>query len=988
MKRLIPSVVFGLALLLLPGLAWAQQGTVTGTVTEAETGSPLPGATVQIVDEGSGAASDAEGQYRITGVPAGEQTLRVSFVGYQAQKRTVNVQAGGTVRVNFELKVASEELSEVVVTGLAQEQTQAEASVDVTSIDAAELTENGDFQSVEQLFQGSTPGVTVSKTSGNVGGTIRFNVRSGVSLNSDGQPVVYIDGTRIDNSEVTGFGAGGQGTSALADLDPNNIESIEVLKGPSATALYGTDGADGVVLITTKSGTGVADNTVEVGYSGTFGQSEVIEEYDSETFVNATGTNDLFRTADVREHSVSVSGRTDAVNYSATYTNRQNDGIIPNNTGERNNVQAQAEVNPTDEWQFGISSNFTTNEYSRPGNDNLLFGFITSSLLSSTEGGSLFGPLEDIRGFNDDFRIQRFTGSVSTSYSPEAVTGLQLQLSVGGDASSRRQDQLLPRGNSFSDESSGEKDIFTRENRQFNGDLNARYGYDITPNLSASSTVGLQLFTESTQTSNLSGIGFGSAAVTDIGTVETLDAIGEDVFNRRSGGVFGRQTFTYDETYSLNLSLRRDVSTQIRGGENSTFEAFYPGIRGNVRLAQFDFIPDYLTQFKVRAAFGQTGALPGVLDTQELRLGGAQSGFGTGGDIQSVGNPDLESETVSEITGGIDLGVNNRYSLSVTYYNTTTNNSIVNFAPAPSTGLGNFTVPRNVGEIAGQGVETGIDLTLLDRENARIQFGANYSYRYAEVKDLGGQSISGVFDRNFVREGSAPSVFFGLEVDGAEFTENGVYTGPNVIDQNGDGQITQGSDRTVLGDPTPDHFGGFDLNIQLFENLTLSGRAEYQLGHQVFFGSREFATSFGVNPTRNEASAVVFGEDGDAATGGTAQPGTPEYREAARTLASTNTADRFFGNFLEDADFLRLREVAVAYDFTGLAERLLDSGVPVVREFRVRLSGQNLLTVTDYSGPDPQVNFDGRSGQAITAGQDFFTLPSSRSFTAAISVGF
>jgi TonB-dependent SusC/RagA subfamily outer membrane receptor len=977
MKRLFTTLLCGAALLLLtPGLALGQAtGTIEGTVTDASDGSSLPGATVQVPEEGIGTATDSQGQYALEDVPAGTHVLRVSFVGYETLTQEVSVEAGETVTRDFSLELQAAELGEVVVTGLAQEQSQAESSVSVTSIDAQELTDNADFQSVEELFQGNTPGVTVSKSSGNVGSGIRFNVRSGVSLNSDGQPVIYIDGTRIDAGEVEGFGAGGQGTSALSDLNPDDIKSIEVLKGPSATALYGTDGADGVVIIETKSGGDLQeDGAVRVNYSGTIGYTEKVEEYSSDTFVNAETANDQFREGDITENRLSLSGRTGSINYSASYTNRQTDGITPNNSGERNNVRANFEANPTDEWRFSASSGLTINEQTRPGNDNLLRGIFTSTLLGTEEVPSLFGPIDDILAVDDQFRAQRFNGSVTTSYSPTQIDGLRARLQLGGDVNSRRQDQTFPRGIVFPGGAEGERNIFNRENRQFNGDVNVRYGYDVASNLSASSTVGLQLFTESTQTSFLTSQDFGSAAISDIGTGATLDAMGEDVFNRRSGGIFARQTFSYNDAYNLNVSLRRDISTKIQPGDNGTFTAWYPGVRGNVRLEQLGILPEYFSQFKIRAAFGQTGALPGVLDTQELRLTGTQSGFGTGGTIGSVGSPDLEAETVSEIEGGIDVGINNRYTFSATYYYQQTNNSIVDFQPAPSTGLGDFNQPRNVGEITGQGVETALDLTLLQTETARVRLNTSYSYRFAEVQELNGQALSGVFDQNFVREGLAPSTFYGLEVDGAEFNEAGEFAGPNIIDQNDDGVINS-EDRVKLGNPTPDHFGGITLNVQFFDNLTVTGRAEYQLGHQVWNGTKEFATSNGVNPRVSELNTQL----------GELEVGSDAYRSAANELAELNTQDRLFGNFLEDADFLKIREIGVSYDFTGLADRFIASDLPV-REFRVKLSGQNLFTFTDYSGPDPQVNFNG--GRGITAGQDFFTLQQPRTFTASVSVGF
>jgi TonB-dependent SusC/RagA subfamily outer membrane receptor len=974
MTRLIPNGVFALVLLLLPGLAWAQQGTITGRVTEAETGDPLPGATVQVPDVETGTAADAEGNYRITGVPVGEQTIEVSFVGYESAERTVTVPAGGTVRANFRLQLRTAELGEVVVTGLGQQKTKAEASVGVTSVNAAELSENSDFQSVEQLFQGSTPGLRVSQTSGNVGAGIRFKVRGNVSLNSDGQPLIFIDGTRINQDEIEGFDAGGQGTSPLADLNPDNIESINILKGPSAAALYGTDGADGVVLIETKSGR--QGQEVQVNYSGTLGYTERVTEYDSSRFVTADAANRTFREGSLTEHQVSLSGSFNDVSYFASYGRRDTEGIQRNNAGTRNNVQANFDFSPNDEFQIRGNTGFTINEYVRPQNDNNLAGVLGNTLL--VPAPYFFRDSTEINAIDDQFRIQRFTGSISTTYTPEYLSGLRIQASAGADVSSRREDLTFPVGQatSFPAITNGERNIFTLESRQYNGDLSARYGYTLTDDLSASSTVGTQVFTESERESFLVAQNFGSPKISDIGTGKDLRNVGENLVNNRSAGIFARQTFEYKNRYSLDLSLRRDYSTKLLTGKKSSFTAWYPSVRGNVRLSQFDFTPDFFSQLKVRGAFGQSGSLPDVTDTQALRIGAERGGYDfPGGVINSAGDPDLDPERITEFEGGIDATMNERYTLGVTYYYQSTSNSIVDFQPAPSTGLGNFTVPRNVGEIVGQGVETGLDVAVLDLDNYQVDFSANYTYQTSEVKELGGQLIQGGFERNVIKEGLPPGVFFGFKVDGAQFTENGVYNGPNIVDTDGDGDIDQ-DDRVQLGNPNPDHYGGFSLNVQLFDNLTISGRAEYQLGLQVYNGTYRFATRFGNNPKFNELSSKL----------GSLEPGTPEYREAANQFAELENSDRVStSNFLEDADFLKVREIAVGYDFTDLINRAVQTNLPV-REFRVRLSGRNLFTFTEYGGPDPQVNQTG--ARTITQGTDFLTLQTPRTFAATLSVGF
>jgi TonB-linked SusC/RagA family outer membrane protein len=275
MKRLIPSVVFGLALLLIPGLAWAQQGTVTGTVTEAETGASLPGATVQILEEGTGAATDAEGQYRISGVPVGEQTIRVSFVGFQATERTVNVPANGTVRANFRLQPAQAEMQEVVVTALGIEQEERSLGYASSEVEGAEIEEAAE-PNLTNALAGQAAGLSINQSSGQPGSGTRITLRGNNSYQAGGnQPLIILDGVRIsnasdDNPRGPGVFTGGT-ANRLADIDPNAIKSVNVLKGASAAALYGQQASNGAIIIETKDGAGTdgidASYTVSAGYS-------------------------------------------------------------------------------------------------------------------------------------------------------------------------------------------------------------------------------------------------------------------------------------------------------------------------------------------------------------------------------------------------------------------------------------------------------------------------------------------------------------------------------------------------------------------------------------------------------------------------------------------------------------------------------------------------------------------------------------------------
>ncbi len=271
MRRLLSIVTWGVAFLLLPGIAWAQQGTVTGEVTDAQDGQPLPGATVQIVEAQMGAATDANGQYRIANVPTGEQTLEVSFVGYQTTTQTVTVEEGETVTVDFQLEQSVAQLEEAVVTGYRSE-TQVEPEGATSSINSADIINNS-TQSPESSLQGTLPGVRVTSASGQPGGAINVNIRGTGSITAGSDPLFIVDGVQISRDGLFSAASG----NPLSQLDPSDIENIQVLRGAAAASIYGSQAANGVVLIETKSGSA---GETQINFSAEIGRQERIKDID------------------------------------------------------------------------------------------------------------------------------------------------------------------------------------------------------------------------------------------------------------------------------------------------------------------------------------------------------------------------------------------------------------------------------------------------------------------------------------------------------------------------------------------------------------------------------------------------------------------------------------------------------------------------------------------------------------------------------------
>ena len=935
------------------GTAMAQTGTVTGTVADAETGETLPGANVTIGD--IGAATNIDGEFTLPNVPAGTQTIRATFVGYFEFEESIEVAAGEVTEVNIALEPDVAGLDEVVVTGLGLQQDRGRQRVSIGRVDASDISERASFDNVSQLISGNVAGVSATASSGNIGGGIRFNVRGGGGLGGDGQPAIYIDGVRVDNNEIVGFGAGGQGVSPLADLNPNDIENIDIIRGPSGAAIYGVDGSNGVVLITTKSGQFAAEPTFNVEYRGTAGFSDQEREYSSRNHETADDANGLFSRGSLQEHQVAVSGGADFARFYASINHRIEEGTLPNNEGERTNMRANFEAFPTDNVSIRASAGYTLNELQRPDNDNNVQGWLGNTLLLPTS--FLFTPRESIEVLDDVQRINRFNGSLRASWTP--IDNLTLSASGGFDSSTRRQDRTRPPGFTFAGiGTDGERNIFTRQNDNYNFDAQASYAYSITPELQATTLFGGQYTDITRRTSFGTSRGFANQLISDIGSGDEFFNLGEGLTNTRSGGLFIQQELVYDDTYTLTGMLRRDVATAF--GEDVS-DVFYPAVTGSVQLSNFDFVPDALTSLGVRAAYGETGQLPGLLDGEALRFTATVADFGAGASISSVGNPDIVPERVRELELGFDADFIDRYSVDFTYWYNWANDSIINAPLASSTGFGFQSLPDNVGSIESQGVEITLGATPLLTEQARVDVNFTYGYQWSSVQDLGPDrdEIFGGFNRNVLKPGLPRQAFFLVPVTGANFNADGVYTGP------------QTGPRQMVGQPIPEHTGGLRLNATLFQNLSLSAFAEYAFGHQVLNNTAGFGAGTGGFPIRNELQAELA----------QLTPGTSEYIDVAERLARTNT--NFNANFVEDADWVKLREVSLRYNFTDI---LRQAGATQFSNLTLGVAARNLLTITNYSGPDPEVNFTG--GRGLIRGQDFLTLPSSRSFQVNLTLGF
>jgi TonB-dependent SusC/RagA subfamily outer membrane receptor len=939
---------------------FAQGGAqVSGVVTA--NGEALPGANVIVKGLSVGAATDIEGKYSFT-IPeqyldGREAVLSAKYVGYKEKSVTITLTEKSIVQ-NFDLEEDVFRSEEIVVTGLASKTSKSVAEVAVSKIDAAGLTNMNPYTSMSQLVGGKIAGVQMTPASGNVGGGFRFFVRSGGGLNGDEQPVIYVDGVRIDNTEIEGrYTTGGQGNSTLANLNPDDIASIEVLKGPAGAAMYGTSGSNGVVLITTKSGKlaqGKADN-LQIAYKHVYGYNTQATKYKKEDFVSADDANRIFIDGLIRQNNLSVAGGSAALRYYTSFDNRYEEGILPNNYMDRNSLKANISAYPSDKVKLQFNGGYTFADYKRPYNDNSILGFLGNTLLYYRSW--MFTDSASVMGLEDLTHSKQFTGNVQATYNP--IHNLEVNFSAGIDATNYRMEQTYPVNLNYSTADDGQRSLYNRENNQYTYDVNARYYYNIVDGLKGNSVVGAQIFNRKYQTSYQQTQVFGSYLIKDIGSGTDATDYGEYFEHTREAGIFTEHSFSYVDQYFLSLGLRNDYASSI-GSEAPSI--LYPKASFALRLDKYDFFPtETIGLFKLRAAYGENGQLPNFSDAVDLLWTSANGGYGGGAILSSIGNPEIEPERIKELEFGFEAEFLTNYSIEFTYYKQYAENSIIGKELAPSTGKTATSIPYNVGAVESWGIESLIQATPLRTANYELNLSLIWNYQTNEVTDLGGaQPIYDGNGDNVIKEGLPKHEFYALKVTGARFDENGEYAG-----------VVVSPEPVDLGNPIPDHTGSFTVNFRFLKNFSLYAMADWGLNNKMLNMTRLYATIYGNNKAYNDLETQLM----------TLAPGTAEYIDAANKYAKMSP--NYDGNFVEDADYFKIREVSLSYSFADLLPTFYVNNY--IRDIVVGFSARNIYTSTKYSGPDVEVNFDG--SRSLSRGIDFLTLQNPKSYSFFVRVG-
>lgn len=926
---------------------------VKGIVRDDHTDEPLIGVNVYVENSSIGSATDKDGYFKLTYESETEFNLVFNFIGYKG----VTISIDPAVEISLLEIAMSEDIFEsetIVITGIASRTSKDVAEVAVSRVTAAHYTEATSYQAVNQLIAGKVAGVQMKPSSGNVGSGFRFHVRAGGGLNGNEQPIIYIDGVRMDNAEVLGYETGGQGISLLSDINPEDIENIEILKGPAGAAMYGANGSNGVVLITTKKGRiiqGDAAKPLAIDYKYIQGLNTQSYEYNKDDFGSYKAVNKTFRDGAVEQHTLSGSGGNAYVKYFASFDQRFEEGIQRNNHMDRKSVRTNIVAFPSERISLKFNGSYSFSELSRPQNDDNIRGYLGNTILAP--GGTdtyIFSDSISIEGIKDQHRNSRFLGSTQLTWEP--INKLEANVSVGVDNSNWRQDQTHPQNLYYSTVTDGQRSIFIRENQQFTYDANLRYSYSILSGMEATSIIGTQVFDRHAYTSFLESEEFATELITDIGAGSKFKDKGESKLHTRDAGLFTENTFSFVNQYYMTLALRRDYASSI--GKKAP-NIFYPKASFAVRLDRYDFFPKMFNLMKLRMAYGESGQLPGSRNSEPLLWEAATGGYGAGAVISEIGNPELEPERIKEIELGFETELFSDYSAEFTYYKMDAENSIVFREESPSTGLTASGVPYNIGALDGWGIESMLQATPIRTRNFQLGFSAIYNYQTNEVTDLGDvQPIYGDYGINVIKEGLSKHEFFDQKVKGALFDNDGNYDGVDVTDE-----------RESLGNPIPNHTGSFTMNFRFLKNFKFYLLSDWATGHSIYNFTKRYAVIFGNCPERDKYEQQM--EDNEV--------GTDAYIKAAHNYAKLSSSYR--SGFIEKADYFKLRELSLSYSFKDLLSRFPSHYM--VQDMLVGFSARNIFTATKYSGADVEINVDG--SRSNSRGVDFFTLQNPRVYT-------
>ncbi len=1064
-------------LLLFTPLFLSGQDNISGTVTSSD-GESLIGVNVTVKSRPTiGTTTDIDGNYSLN-VPEGAETLVFSFIGYREQE----VDIEGRSTIDLVLVEDATALDEVVVVGYGTQQRR-DITGSVASIGNKDIKDIS-VTSFEQAIQGQLAGVQVAETTGEPGAGPSIRVRGLGSITAGNEPLFVIDGFPVSKNIDVGV----QGdifrrraafrpppNNPLATINPNDIESIEVLKDASAASIYGSRGSNGVILITTKKGKRTGKPSINFdAYYGAQSVANKIDLMNSEEIIayvkdsrnnaylqdvpgadindpnpvrdqkaldagvgasanyrladdilNPDGTDTdwqdlIFEAAPIQSYNVSVQGGSESVGYYIAGGYYSQDGIIENSGFDRYSFRLNLDADITDRLKIGLNLNpsFTATDrlpagspyFARP--PGIVYSalvhlptinpYLPDGSINQTENQGFLltpenlaagftdasNPLAIIEAITDDLNQFRTFGNVYAEY--ELADGLAFKTYAGIDLNNYN--RTFYRANSllFRTASTGEPYGQSSASQTINWltENTLNYAREFAGQHTFSALAGFTAQKETIDINQVVAENFPDDQVPTISGGQVVSGTGiKEEWSLLS--YLGRVNYSFDNRYLLTATLRADQSSRFGAGNRT---GVFPSVSAGWRISDEAFMPQggFLNYLKLRASWGQTGnflipnyASIGLLNPFNYVLNDI---LVNGIAPSTISNQNLSWEKTSQVDIGLEFGLfEDRISATLDYYKSTTSDLLLN-VQVPSS-LGFTTALQNIGEVENEGFE----ITL----NSRNVVGAfswttdlNFATNDNVVTRLGPSgdpilSSGGAGNRHITRIGDPIGSYYGYVVEGIYQSQSDIDNAPvdklanaprpgdlRFKDVNGDGEITP-DDRTVTGNYLPDFTWGI-TNRFGYKGVELSFLIQGVEGNEILNLTRRHLGN-------GEANFNSYAEWNNRWIS-PSQPGNGEIPRADRTTGTHGNNNRESSFQVEDASYIRLRNVTLSYTFPG---RLFGN---TVQGLRVYASGTNLLTITDYLGFNPEVN--NQSTFPNVQGEDYGAYPLARVFTFGLNAEF
>ncbi len=1003
LRTYLPSLAAALlaAVFLVPNSALAQNGSMAGTITDAGTGAPISGATVLIGGSALVGVTNDQGEYSIANIRPGLVMVSVQRIGYRAVGDSVRVAAGERVTKNFTMTVTVSTLSEVVVTGVTgNTQRRAQAAV-VASLPVAELARQAPIQNVGEILQSRLPGVSVSASSGSAGSSKQIRIRGASSISLSNQPLIFIDGIRVSEAQNSP-GVGGQLTDRLNDINPDDIESIEVVKGPAAATLYGADASSGVIQIITKKGrlgSNSFQQTLRIDVStidqnwtppSNFGRC-------SAAAIAPTSTNPLcrgnelnaliednplervgaFRTGNERNFGWTGRGGGSNYGYFLSATSDKTLGTLPNNSFERNGFRSNVNFVPDSRFKVDIGLNILQSATVLPDNDNNIYGWLGGALLGSpTTRNDSGNPSQDgFFGFNRQFdaikniqnrvETRRTQANVTASYQP--TDWFTNRFTIGADLSRDELTKFYPRndgqqyaGNLNTGDNTQNRIGFDRFTIDYLGSMRTTLGDEDQWGVNFSG--GLQSIITRQDNAFANGFGFTTNAANSVSNASTRTG-GQTFAEQKALGYLGELQLSSRDRRFLQIGGRIDQNSSfgVRAGEDIPPYFFLPKIGASWVISEerfFDPLASLFTQMRLRAAWGTTGRSPnpGASLTTFSAAPFAITGAAQSGAIpNNPGNDSLRAERGTEFEFGIDAATwDDRISMELTYFNKNTTDLLLQRPLAPS--LGFLGDPfANIGEVSNTGVELTLTANLLRTSNLDWELRVGGNTLNNKLISLGDSSLARV----------AP---FGTLNRFTEGFQLGSFVTKTIRDINETtGVVTVADTLEVFDNIMPTLEWNVTNTFTVFKNFRVSALLDAKAGFSVYNNTDFFRETQLVRSDRRLDTTVLSRRE-RLRRYGNPTPGQPAF---VQENGAPTTVNEVREAYIQKGDFIRLREVSLTYSLPrSLAGRLgpISGGT-------FTIAGQNLALWTDYEGADPEVT---SAAAAQFSRTDFLTQPNPR----------